>query len=295
MAIRVLPFSPVPVGALKKISRPFMGVGAIFGRAFPYLELELKQSESEIDLNEYGSMMLFLFVFYFLFITFLVFAIGTKMNAQNTPILSITAGMLIAFLVLVQLSMYPKMIVRRKVRDIEKNLVFALRTILVEIKSGVSLFDALVMIATGEYGAVSREFRKAVDEINTGTKEEDALQKLAMNNPSLFFRRSLWQIVNGMKAGVDVSRVLAELVATMAKEQRRQINRYGSQLRLFSLMYMMLGVIIPSLGLTFLIILSSFPRINVTDILFWVLLAVILFGQIMFVGMIKSRRPNLLG
>src|SRR3989344_2140181 len=295
MAMKMVPFSPVPVNALRKISRPLMGVGAVFARAFPYLELELEQAEAGIDIDEYGAIMIFLFAFYFLFMAFIIFAIGIKMGAQNVPILSITAGMLIAFLVMMQLSIYPKMLVRKKVRDIERNLVFALRTVLIEIKSGVSLFDALVMIANGEYGALSTEFKKAVDKINTGTKEEDALQELAMNNPSLFFRRSLWQIVNGMKAGVDVSRVLAELVATMAKEQRLQINRYGSQLRLFSLMYMMLGVIIPSLGLTFLIILSSFPRINVTDILFWVLLAVILFGQIMFVGMIKSRRPNLLG
>ncbi|MBI2530388.1 MAG: type II secretion system F family protein [Candidatus Diapherotrites archaeon] len=295
MAMRMVPFSPVPVGALKKISRPLMGIGAVFARAFPYLELELEQAEAGIDIDEYGAIMIFLFSFYFLFMAFIIFAVGTKMGAQNVPILSITAGMLIAFLVMMQLSIYPKMLVRKKVRDIERNLVFALRTVLIEIKSGVSLFDALVMIANGEYGALSSEFKRAVDEINTGTKEEDALQKLAMNNPSLFFRRSLWQIVNGMKAGVDVSRVLAELVATMTKEQRIQINRYGSQLRLFSLMYMMLGVIVPSLGLTFLIILSSFPQIQITEILFWILLVVIIFGQLMYVGLIKSRRPNLLG
>ena len=130
MAMKMVPFSPVPVNALRKISRPLMGVGAVFARAFPYLELELEQAEAGIDIDEYGAIMIFLFAFYFLFMAFIIFAIGIKMGAQNVPILSITAGMLIAFLVMMQLSIYPKMLVRKKVRDIERNLVFALRTVL---------------------------------------------------------------------------------------------------------------------------------------------------------------------
>ena len=150
------------------------------------------------------------------------------------------------------------------------------------------------MIANGNFGIVSKEFKKAVESINTGSLEEDALESLASNNPSMFFRRAIWQIVNGLKAGADISDVLSALIDSLMKEQRNQIRQYGNKLRLLSLAYMMLGVIIPALGLTFLIILASFPQLKVGELLFWVLLGGIIIAQFMYLGVIKSSRPNLM-
>jgi len=183
----------------------------------------------------------------------------------------------------------------RKVRDLESNLIFALRTILIEIKSGVSLFDSIRLVANGNFGNVSREFKRAVGEIETGRFQEDVFEDLATNNPSLFFRRALWQLVNGLKAGADVSEVLNSLVDTLSKEQSNQVRMYGSSLRLLSLMYMMLGVIVPALGLTFLVVLSSFPQIKIAEWMFWAMLITLAIGQFMFLGMLKSNRPSLLG
>ena len=65
-------------------------------------------------------------------------------------------------------------------------------------------------------------------------------------------------------------------------------------MKLLSLMYMMLGVIIPALGFTFLIVLGSFPQIELNELIFWLLLGTITFAQFMYLGILKSRRPNLL-
>ena len=61
--------------------------------------------------------------------------------------------------------------------------------------------------------------------------------------------------------------------------------------------YMLVAVIAPSLGMTFLIMLSSFIALSpeYTKIVFYGLYVAVIFFQIMFMGMIKSRRPNLLG
>jgi hypothetical protein len=64
---------------------------------------------------------------------------------------------------------------------------------------------------------------------------------------------------------------------------------------MLSLVYMMLGVIIPALGLTFLVILASFPQIKLEEIVFWVMLGGIIILQFMYLGIIKSKRPTLLG
>ena len=284
----------MPTKVLLKATAKMKGIGSKVARWFPYLEIELKQAELPFEKEQYGAIMFFLFNLYFVFIFIFSYAIGLKFIPDKALPLSITLGLIFSFLVMVQLSVFPKIRVMKKVRDLERNLIFALRTVLVEIRSGVSLFDAINLIANGNFGIVSREFKKAVESINTGSLEEDALESLASNNPSIFFRRAIWQIVNGLKAGADISDVLSALIDSLMKEQRNQIRQYGNKLRLLSLAYMMLGVIIPALGLTFLIILASFPQLKVGELLFWVLLGGIIIAQFMYLGVIKSSRPNLM-
>lgn len=289
-----IPFSFIPASTLKKISKRFHGIGAIVAKAFPYLENDLQNAEIPYSVEDYGAIAVILAFFYFVLCGIAFSLIASRFFPERAVLMGVTAGGIIAFLILVQVTMYPKMKVRKKVREIERNLVFALRTMLVQLSSGVALFDAMNMIAEGSYGALSKEFKKAIDEINTGTAEEEALQKIAEKNPSLFFRRSLWQIVNGMKAGADVSQLMNELVSTMVREETIQIRGYGSDLRMLSLMYMMIGVIIPALGLTLLIMISSFPVIKLGELMFWGLLIGVIVGQFMYMGIIKSKRPNLM-
>ncbi len=290
-----IPFSPFPTSFLLRWSRHFMGIGKMVSNAFPYLDLQLQQSEMDFRKEEYGAIMAMLFCFYFAVFFIIFFLLSTRLFPKTVLLSAAVGAGILALLVLIQLSVYPAIVVSRRVGDIERNLVFALRTMLVEVKSGVSLFDTLSVVAHGEYGAVSEAFSKAVERIQTGDLEEEALARTAMQNPSPFFRKTIWQMVNGMKAGADVSLVMEELVNSMGKEQRLQINRYGGSLRLLSLIYMMIGVIVPAMGITFLIVLSSFPQIRVTNELFWGLLGLVVLMQFMFLGFLKSKRPSIIG
>jgi len=299
---RIIPFAPMPTSVLKRMSAPFTPYAVRFGWTFPALGLRLRQADIEVDEREYAAIMLFLSVFYFLFFTLAATLIFFRLELDGAlqvglPFwaLGIGIGVLMGLMMFIQVIMYPTLLVRKKTRGVEKNLVFALRAILVQLKSGVSLFDGMNTIAGGEYGAISTEFRKAVDKINTGTPAEETLEEMAENNPSPFLRKALWQIVNGMKAGADVSSVLSETVASMLREQKIAISRYGSQLKILSLMYMMIGVIVPALGLTFLIVLGSFPQISIGEMTFWIMLAAIVVVEFMYIGIIKSRRPNIIG
>ena len=107
----------------------------------------------------------------------------------------------------------------------------------------------------------------------------------------------MWQIVNGMKAGSDISNVISEVINSLGEEQLIQIQRFGSQLNPLAMFYMLIAVIVPSLGLTFVIILSSFIALGegTTKLIFFGLLTLTIFLQFMFVGVIKARRPNWLG
>ena len=82
----------------------------------------------------------------------------------------------------------------------------------------------------------------------------------------------------------------------LSEEQIIQIQQYGSQLNPLAMFYMMIAVVIPALGVTLIMILSSFLGLTPTGtkLIFWGLLSVIFFFQLMFIGMLKARRPNLL-
>ena len=153
-----------------------------------------------------------------------------------------------------------------------------------------------ISVTTADPDIVSNSI-KAVKEINTGKSQIEVLDELAAKNPSLFFRRAIWQIVNGMKAGSNMTSVMKSLLEALSEEQVLQIQKYGSQLSPLAMFYMLVSVIVPALGITFIIVLSSFISTSptLTKMIFYGLYGFIVFSQIMFLGLLKSRRPNLLG
>ncbi len=292
----------MPLSRLSKPAHMFMGVSRKFKRMLPYMEINLKQAKIEIAAEEYISLCISASLLFFLFIGLFVFGVlyMVNMTAEEkfSPLLIallITSGLTL-FVFLQQIN-YPNLLKNRRVKDLETNLLHTLRNILVQVSAGVPLFDVMVSIGNGDYGEISEEFKVAVKEISAGKPQVEALKDLTANNPSIYFRRAIWQLANGMRAGSDVSQVLEEIIKSISEEQLVQINSYGSQLNPIAMFYMLLTVIVPSLSITFLIILSSFLSFSelFTKILFWTLYAGVVFMQIMFLGLIKSKRPTLMG
>lgn len=177
-------------------------------------------------------------------------------------------------------------------RKLEENLLFAMRHLLIEVRSGISLFEAMVGVSSG-YGEVSSEFKKIVKEINAGKDQTEALNNAAKRNPSLYFRRGLWQLVNAIRGGADIGETLEAITDNFAKKESTEIKEYGQQLNPFTMIYMIVGVILPSLGITFLIILSSFLGINIPKLIFPAILIGLALFQFFFLGFIKTKRPSI--
>jgi len=192
---------------------------------------------------------------------------------------------------------YPKMIGKKRVKRLDTDLLAALRAITIQLNSGVPLFEAIVIISNQQFGEVSREFRKTVKKINAGVSQIEALESMALQNPSPYFRRALWQIISGMKEGSTINEVIDNVLKNLTKEQIIQIEKYGSELKPFAMFYMMGSVIMPALAVTFLLVITSFIEIEplLIKTIFWGLLGFVVFTQVIFSGMIKSKRPSLLG
>ncbi len=191
---------------------------------------------------------------------------------------------------------YPHIYTSRRQKNIERNLIPALEDMLVQLNAGVPLFSILVNISSSDYGELSNEFKRAVRKMNTGISQTEVLDELGKNNPSLFFRRTLWQISNGMKAGSDIAIVIRESMKSLNQEQVLQIQTYGNKLNPLIMFYMLISVILPALSITFLTILSSMVSLDSTTTkgLFMGVFIVIIIIQVMFLGVIKSTRPSLM-
>lgn len=286
-----IPFVPFPPAKISKLSKPFLWLSSRLVKATPTLSRSLIEADIEMKDREYMAIALFSSLFWFLLI-FVLFSIMSL--AFNRGFLPVAFGfsLLLGGVSFMYISLYPNLIISKKNNDIERNLLFAIRHMLIQVKSGVSLFDALVSISKSNYGLISEEFGKCTKEISTGKEEVRALEELTFKTPNVNFKRVVWQIVNSLKAGGDVGNVLGILAQNLSEDHKVSIRKYGSQLSPMALMYLMLTVIMPTLGITFLIIFSTFSGAQVPESIFYVILFVLTIFQFMFIGLVKSRRPS---
>jgi len=256
----------------------------------------LKESASDLTRNEYLSIVMRSFFFYFILLYLVATTILTIFAVSYSYLFGLAGALVFTLFISFSQLVYPATFILKRQRDIEKNLMPALEDILVQLDSGIPLFSVLVNISDSGYGELSSEFKKAVRKIHSGYPEQEVLNELSKNNPSVLFKRTLWQISNGMNSGSDMTIVIKDSIKFLNEEQLIQIQNYGNKLNPLVVFYMIIAVIIPALSITFLTILSSMIGLTkeVTMTLFFLLAVIVVFAQIMFIGIIKSRRPSLL-
>ena len=285
-----VPFSILPPALLRSVSTPFMAVSKPFGMMMPSLQIDLERIDVKVDALRYIAMCLAS-----VFIQFILIAVMLSIVASI--LIGITSSFFLALFVFFMQLKYPSVKSYKRIRKIDADVLGALRAVMIQLDAGVPLFDAMVIVSRQNFGEVSKEFQKVVKQISSGVPQTTALEELALKNPSPYFRRGIWQIMNGMKQGADINPVIQSVVKDLSKEQIIQIEKYGAQLSPLAMFYMMGAVILPALGTTFVIILSGFLNLEETliKIVLWGMLAFIVFFQLMFSGTIKTRRPSLLG
>ncbi|MBD3262396.1 MAG: hypothetical protein GF334_12160 [Candidatus Altiarchaeales archaeon] len=285
---------------IRSLSKVFIGVGDILNHILPHTDALVDQSGVR---ERYGVSGREYLAVVFTVSLIMLLGVGGGLTLMllaggaDQPFLGLGIGVFLAAAMFFYMMMYPRSIVNKRVKYIERNLLYALRSILVQIRSGVPVFNAMASIALGQYGPLSDQFQDVIEKVNAGEPMVGVLEQLAVRNPSPYFRRALWQLVNSLKSGSDVGDNLEDVIRNLSKEQLVEIREYKSTLNPIAMMYMMVAVIVPSLGITLLIILSSFPGMGsfADEKIFWALLVFTIFMQFMFLGIIKSKRPNLIG
>lgn len=175
-------------------------------------------------------------------------------------------------------------------RAIDEEIVFAGRFLIIELHSGVPLYKAFESIAKN-YKIVGVFFGDIVNKVFLGTSMEVAINDALLNSPSATLRRVLWQVLNSLKTGSDVAPALNSVIEQIVKEQEIAVKEYGKKLNPLAMFYMMIAVIVPSLGIVMLVVLATFVGIPLTLTVLLSIAGLIGFVQLMFMSMIRSSRP----
>lgn len=175
-------------------------------------------------------------------------------------------------------------------KQIDQEIIYAGRFIIIEIESGVPLYTAIQNVEKN-YEYVGKYFGDIVNKVYLGTSIEDAINETMINTPSNNLRKVLWQMMNSMKTGSDIGPSLNSVITQIMKEQQISVQEYGKKLNPLAMFYMMIAIILPSLGVTMLVILATFlgMKIGLTALL--AIAAFLGFTQFMFLSMIRSSRP----
>ncbi len=289
-----IPLSFLPPDATYSASRFFLGAGDALHAFSPSLAEDLFQARMDVTAREYASACALNASFYALlsavFAVILPVRLGMSKLSFELAMIAIATGLAMGIAVIVTMFFYPKIIVTRHSRRLEAELIPATRQLLIEIKSGVPLFNAMASISS-DYGDVSVEFQKITRKINSGVHEVNALADSTRENPSMRFRKVLWQISNALKVGSDVAKALETVLAELEKDKVDQIKRYGQELSPWTLAYMMVAVVLPSLGISMLIVISSFLGITIPKITLPLIIMGLAGFQIFFINFVGTRRP----
>ncbi|MFA6889303.1 MAG: type II secretion system F family protein [Candidatus Woesearchaeota archaeon] len=183
----------------------------------------------------------------------------------------------------------PKSVIAKRRRELDQEVLFAGRFLLVKVHSGRPLLNALIE-GSQSYGVASKYFKEVVDDINLGTPIEKALDNAVKYSPSDKYRRILFQINTAMKVGIDVSIPLNNVIEEITAEQLTEIQRYGKKLNSLALFYMLLAIVLPSIGMAIFVVVGGLLGLPINRDIFLVVIGALIFIQVIFISIFKTSR-----
>ncbi len=256
---------------------------------FPNLKKEIRIAHAKITPQEFIYKNLKFSLPFSLGLTILFFFVADK---AGLPLSLIPVAFIIIFILVFNfgfLKLKAKIIKRRK--EIDREVLFVGQYLLIKLYSGRPLLNALIE-TTKSYGVAAKYIEEIVNDIGTGSSLEDALENAMTYSPSEKFRKILFHINNALRLGIDVTKPLSAVLDEITKEQDIEIKRYGKKLNTIVIFYMLAAVVIPSIGMTLFIVLSSFINFTVSTTHFLVVILFMIIIQFLFISMFTTIRPT---
>ncbi len=211
---------------------------------------------------------------------------------ENTFFLPFVLALVVGFLMF-NLTMKRSVVaINKRGKLIDRDVLFAGRLILIKLNSGAPLISALEEVSFG-FGQTSIYFQDMLRNVQLGKPLEEALEEATEYCPSPSLRKVLFQITNALKVGIDVTDFLDAVIDEIAEAQLQEIVRYGKKLSSLTMVYMLVAIVVPSLGMTMFIVLASMISLDISMGLFLVIVLFLAIIQFVFITLFRAARPNI--
>ncbi len=221
-----------------------------------------------------------------IFLTMFIFAAGFGLH-WIIPLMFFIVFFLFFFYYFVN---KPRFSVLKSNEVVESEIVSAVRFLMLELKTERSLYNALVNTSKN-FALIGIFFDEIIEKVKLGKTLEDSLLEAVELCPSTHLRNVYWQLLNSLQTGTDVTDALETLLDDIVEAQKIKIEEYGRELNALSLFYMMVSIVIPTIGFTIITAVLTFMGFPINlGLLFgiWLLLTIV---QYFFLMLTSNRRP----
>ncbi|MFP4006074.1 MAG: type II secretion system F family protein [Candidatus Hadarchaeia archaeon] len=125
----------------------------------------------------------------------------------------------------------PYFLIQRRVNDIEDALPDALRQMSNVLRAGVGMDVVLEDISESDYGPLSEEFERTIDQVQRGRSMRHALRAMAERSKSDLLERAFFLIVEGMERGAELADVMEAVSGDIRETQTLQRERRAATMQ----------------------------------------------------------------
>ena len=286
-----------PLNKARGFGETFLFLGRFLSKIVFSLKYDIEKADLDIDAERYClasfvSAMIYGIVFSMIGLMFGV--VMTRFIGGFTITLMLVFGVGGFFVMLIYHLFYPRIATHQLALFVDQQLLFALRNMLLQLSSGMSLFETMNAVSKGGFGEVSHEFEQVIQDVNSGLSETQALEKLAFRTESEFLKKTVWQILTALKSGGSIVGALNVQIDSLIGHQMESIKNYSAELNLWILIYLVVAAAMPSLGVTFLTIISTIGGSGIGKEMIVTIVLLSVLVQIGMITFLRTRVPRVI-
>ena len=124
-------------------------------------------------------------------------------------------------------------------------LPFALRHMATELKAGIGLYKTIQTIAVNDYGTLSEEFARTINEIEEGSDTRIALKHLALRTQSRPLKKTINHLLRAMRIGGNLSNTLNDIAEDVSEDIKNNITIFSQNMNFFAVIFIFAGIVLP--------------------------------------------------
>lgn len=152
----------------------------------------------------------------------------------------------------------------------------------------------MITIRDANYGSLSNEFTRVLEEVKFGKSTEDSLIEMSHRVRSDGLSRAVHQIISTLRVGGNLANSLEIIAQDISFDMQIRLKEYSQKLNSFILIYTFIAILAPVISLIMLMAGSTVMGDVISSELIFVIYTVFFPLIVVFMGLfIKKMEPKI--